>query len=225
MENKHDLIRLSGVQKEYGRGSARVLALRDVDMRVESGEFVAIMGPSGSGKSTLMNILGCLDRSHRGSYALGGVDTKTLSPGALAHLRNRTIGFVFQSFNLLPHLSARENIELPMVYAGIPAQVRRSRVNALLERLELIDRAGHPPSALSGGQKQRVAIGRALANEAPLLLADEPTGSLDSRTGASILRLLQQLNADGRTILLITHAREVADGAKRVLTLKDGLLA
>ncbi len=219
------MIRLSGVQKEYGRGSARVLALRDVDMRVQPGEFVAIMGPSGSGKSTLMNILGCLDRSHKGCYALGGVDTKTLSPGALAHLRNRTIGFVFQSFNLLPHLSARENIELPMVYAGIPAHLRKPRVNALLERLELTDRAGHPPSALSGGQKQRVAIGRALANEAPLLLADEPTGSLDSRTGASILRLLQQLNADGRTILLITHAMEVAEGAKRILTLKDGLLA
>ncbi len=225
MEIKHDLISLYGVRKEYGRGSGRVLALRGVDMRVGTGEFVAIMGPSGSGKSTLMNILGCLDRSHAGSYALGGVDTKTLTPGALAHLRNRTIGFVFQSFNLLPHLSASENIELPMVYAGIPAPTRRARVNALLERLELTERADHLPCALSGGQKQRVAIGRALANEAPLLLADEPTGSLDSRTGASILRLLRELNADGRTILLITHAQEVADGAERILTLKDGLLA
>ncbi len=225
MEKRYDLINLTGVQKEYGRGSGRVLALRGVDMRVEPGEFVAIMGPSGSGKSTLMNILGCLDRSHKGRYALGGVDTKTLTPGALAHLRNRTIGFVFQSFNLLPHLSASENIELPMVYAGIPAHPRRARVRALLERLELSDRADHPPSALSGGQKQRVAIGRALANEAPLLLADEPTGSLDSRTGASILRLLRELNADGRTILLITHAQEVADEANRILTLKDGLLA
>lgn len=219
------MIVLNGVQKEYGNGVAKVCALRDVNLKVENGEFVAITGPSGSGKSTLMNILGCLDRSHAGFYALNGTDTRSLSPGSLARLRNKTIGFVFQSFNLLPHLSAHENIELPLIYAGVPPAQRNRRVKELLEKLGLSNRADHPPSALSGGQKQRVAIGRALVNDPPLLLADEPTGSLDSQSGMAILKLLQALNNMNRTILLITHASEVAQGAGRILTLCDGVLS
>jgi macrolide transport system ATP-binding/permease protein len=216
------LIALEGVDKLYPSGDSVVHALDDVSLTIMPGEYVAIMGQSGSGKSTLMNILGCLDRPTRGTYRVLGRDVAGLSPDALAALRSRTFGFVFQRYNLLPAISAEENVEIPAIYAGRPKAERRERAQALLARLGLGERAEHKPSQLSGGQQQRVSIARALMNEAPVILADEPTGALDSHSGELMLALLGELHAEGRTVILITHDKEVAAHAERVVRIQDG---
>jgi putative ABC transport system ATP-binding protein len=213
------------IGKRYRTGAVEVAALVDVSFTVGAGEFVAVMGPSGSGKSTLMNILGCLDRPTSGRLAIDGADVAGLDADALAMLRRKTVGFVFQSFNLMPRLSARDNVAMPTVYAGLPVRERKRRAEALLAAVGLAERGHHRPTELSGGQKQRVAIARALVNDPKLILADEPTGALDSRTGLEILALLQRLNRDdGRTVVLVTHDREIARHAGRVLRFHDGRL-
>ena len=201
-----------------------VHALRDVSLRIETGDFVAIMGASGSGKSTLMNILGCLDLPTQGRYWLAGEEVEDLTPDQLASIRNRRIGFVFQQFNLLPRTTALENVELPMVYSGVKPTERRARGLAALARVGLVERAGHTPSELSGGQQQRVAIARALVNSPALILADEPTGALDSHTSEDIMRLLAQLNAQGMTVVIVTHENDIAAWARRKLVFRDGQL-
>ncbi|MCL6481982.1 MAG: ABC transporter ATP-binding protein [Firmicutes bacterium] len=217
------MIRLENVHKVYHLGEVQVHALRGVSLRIARGEFVAVMGASGSGKSTLMNILGCLDRPTRGAYFLEGTDVSQLSKVELARIRNQKIGFVFQQFNLLPRTSALENVELPTIYAGLSPAERHSRALAALERVGLADRAHHFPSQLSGGQQQRVAIARALVNSPSILLADEPTGNLDSRTSVEIMDILQFLNEEeGLTVVLVTHEHDIAQYAKRVLEFRDG---
>ncbi|MCC6335529.1 MAG: ABC transporter ATP-binding protein [Myxococcales bacterium] len=219
------LLDASHLWKVYGEGDARVEALRDVCLSVEAGEFVAIMGPSGSGKSTLMNLLGCLDKPTRGTYRVEGEDVSRLSATDLAHRRNRTLGFVFQAFNLLPRTSALANVQLPMLYAGVPSKELERRARAALERVGLGDRLSHLPSELSGGQQQRVAIARAIVNRPKVILADEPTGNLDSKTSAQILELFQQLRDEGLTILYVTHEPDVAEYASRLVVVKDGRIA
>jgi putative ABC transport system ATP-binding protein len=216
------LIELQGVTKLYRSGEAEFAALRAVDLAIEAGEFVAITGASGSGKSTLMNILGCLDSPSEGSYQLAGRDVARLSRIELADVRNRFIGFVFQSFNLLARTSAAENVELPLIYARCPPAERRRRALEALDRVGLTQRAGHLPSQLSGGQQQRVAIARALVTRPPLILADEPTGNLDSATSLEIMRLLAGLRDSGITILYVTHEADIAAFAARRLVLRDG---
>jgi putative ABC transport system ATP-binding protein len=218
------LIRLEDVSKVYGRGPVEVQALRHVRLRIASGEFVAVMGPSGSGKSTLMHILGCLDSPTAGRYWLAGDDVSQLDEEALAHVRNRRIGFVFQQFYLLEHLSAWRNVALPLMYAGVDPATRKRRALAALERVGLADRVEHRPNMLSGGQQQRVAIARALVTEPSIVLADEPTGNLDSAAAQEVLALLTELHQNGHTIVLITHDRDVAAHAERVLTIRDGVL-
>jgi putative ABC transport system ATP-binding protein len=202
-----------------------VHALRGVSLDIEAGDFVAIMGASGSGKSTLMNILGCLDRPTAGEYRLAGEAVQGMSPDQLASIRNRRIGFVFQQFNLLPRTSALENVELPMVYAGVPASERQVRALEALRLVGLGERTGHTPAELSGGQQQRVAIARALVNQPAMVLADEPTGALDSQTSEDIMRLLTQLNAQGITVVLVTHEADVAAWARRRIVFRDGTIA
>jgi putative ABC transport system ATP-binding protein len=216
------LIELRGIEKVYDTGDVQVHALCGVSLDVDAGESIAIMGASGSGKSTLMNVLGCLDRPTRGSYRLAGEDVGALDRDRLAELRNRTLGFVFQSFNLLSRTSALENVELPLLYAGIPTAERRRRAGAALARVGLSDRARHHPNQLSGGQQQRVAIARALVGEPRIILADEPTGNLDSRTGAEVMALLQDLGAAGITVILVTHEADIAAYAGRVVEMRDG---
>jgi putative ABC transport system ATP-binding protein len=216
------LIQLRGIQKTYRMGDVEVRALRGVDLDIDEGEFVAIMGPSGSGKSTLMNILGALDRPTAGVYLLAGEDVSRKDRDGLADLRGRTLGFVFQSFNLLPRTSALENVELPLIYAGVSTRERRRRARAALERVGLGDRAGHHPSQLSGGQQQRVAIARALVASPKLILADEPTGNLDSRTSVELMALFQELSRAGITIAVVTHEPDIAAHAARVIVVRDG---
>ena len=216
------LIETEGLSRVYDLDSGRVTALDHVSLAIETGELVAVMGPSGSGKSTFMNLIGCLDRPSAGRYRLDGVEVETLSGDGLAELRNRKLGFVFQQFNLLPRVDACANVELPMIYAGVDGRMRRQRALAALGRVGLAERAHHRPMQLSGGQQQRVAIARALVNEPRLLLADEPTGALDSRTTIEILALFQDLNREGVTIVLVTHDAEVARHARRVIRFRDG---
>ncbi len=216
------LIEARGLTKAYAMGGQTVHALRGITLDIEAGDFVAIMGASGSGKSTLMNILGCLDQPTTGEYRLAGEAVQGMSPDQLASIRNRRIGFVFQQFNLLPRTSALENVELPMVYAGVPAPERQARALEALRLVGLGERTGHTPAALSGGQQQRVAIARALVNQPVMVLADEPTGALDSQTSEDIMRLLQQLNAQGITVVLVTHEADVAAWARRRIVFRDG---
>jgi putative ABC transport system ATP-binding protein len=217
-----DLVRVS---RTYDMGRLAVHALNDVSLQVQPGEFVAIVGPSGSGKSTMMNILGCLDRPSAGEYRLAGTPVAELGDDALARLRSRTIGFVFQSYNLLPRTSALDNVTTPLLYQNVSRRERVARATAALERLGLGDRLGHEPSELSGGQQQRVAVARALVTDPAMLLADEPTGNLDSAAGREVIALLTELNAAGRTIVLITHDADVATAATRQIHLRDGRIA
>ena len=216
------LIEARELVKTYAMGDQTVHALRGVSLQIEAGDMVAIMGASGSGKSTLMNILGCLDLPSSGRYWLAGEEVETMNGDQLASVRNRRIGFVFQQFNLLPRTSALENVELPMVYAGVKAPERRARAMEALRRVGLGERFAHTPSELSGGQQQRVAIARALVNAPALILADEPTGALDSQTSEDIMRLLTQLNAQGMTVVLVTHEPDIAAWARRRLLFRDG---
>jgi putative ABC transport system ATP-binding protein len=216
------LIETVDLWKTYLMGSEEIHALRGISVQIERGEYVAIMGPSGSGKSTLMNLIGCLDTPSKGSYLLNGKQVSEMNDNELARIRNEEIGFVFQTFNLLPRATALRNVELPLVYAGVAAKDREERAKRALERVELGTRMGHRPNELSGGQRQRVAIARALVNEPSILLADEPTGNLDSKTGEEIMGLFERLHQAGNTILLVTHESDVAAHAYRTIQLRDG---
>ena len=218
------LVELKAIKKSFLLGGEEVEILHGVNLSVEEGEFVAMMGPSGSGKSTTMNILGCLDRPTGGEYLLGGVRVAEMDSDELAHIRNRMIGFVFQGFNLLPKTTALENVELPLLYAGVPRSERHEKAKQALIDMGLQERLYHEPSQLSGGQQQRVAIARGIVNRAPILMADEPTGNLDSKTSDEIMALFRRLNDEGMTIILVTHEYDVALYAKRILHFRDGLI-
>ncbi|HEM2802432.1 TPA: ABC transporter ATP-binding protein [Streptococcus suis] len=221
---KNQLIRLTNINKSYKNGDQELRVLKDIDLEVEEGEFLAIMGPSGSGKSTLMNIIGLLDRSSSGNYWLEGEEVSQLSEKKLAQVRNDQIGFVFQQFFLLSKLNALQNVELPLIYAGVPSSKRKKLAQQYLEKVELAERMTYLPSELSGGQKQRVAIARALVNTPAIILADEPTGALDTKTGEQIMQLLTELNNEGKTIIMVTHEPEIAAYAKRKIVLRDGVI-
>ncbi len=219
------VIRTRGLTKDYVLGAETVHALRDVDIDIQRNEYVAIMGPSGSGKSTFMNLIGCLDTPTAGEYWLNGEPVAGKNDDQLAHIRNRLIGFVFQTFNLLPRASALHNVELPLIYAGEAARVRRERAERMLDKVGLGDRMDHRPTELSGGQRQRVAVARALINEPAILLADEPTGNLDSGTSAEIMELFGELHAGGQTILVVTHESDIAQYTHRTVLLRDGMIS
>jgi putative ABC transport system ATP-binding protein len=223
--SRKSLIQLEGIVKTYDSGENAVMALRGIDLKIGKGEFVSIIGPSGSGKSTLMHILGCLDSPSGGRYWLDGEDVASLSGKALARIRNQKLGFVFQTFNLLPRASILKNVELPLLYAGIDSDERRERAMKALERVGLANRAKHRPNQLSGGQRQRVAIARAVVNNPSMILADEPTGNLDQTTGADIIRLFEEFAASGQTIILVTHDPGIAERTERRVKIVDGVVA
>ena len=218
------MIIINNLSKVYKTGTIEVTALQDITLKIEEGEFVSIMGSSGSGKSTLMNILGCLDRPTSGKYTLDGVSVAELSDDRLAAIRNIKIGFVFQSFNLLPRITALKNVELPMLYARVSPKARKKRAIQVLEKVGLGDRVNHKPTELSGGQKQRVAIARALVNDPTIVLADEPTGNLDTESGEELMSIFKKLNSEGVTIILVTHEPDIAAHSKRIVVFKDGCL-
>ena len=219
------LIRTEDLWKTYEMGSEQIHALHGVSFELQRNEYIAIMGPSGSGKSTLMNLIGCLDTPSKGQYFLNGKLVSDMDDDELAYIRNREIGFVFQTFNLLPRATALQNVELPLIYAGMPASERRKRAIASLEQVELLDRMTHKPSELSGGQRQRVAVARALVNQPSIILADEPTGNLDSKTGKEIMSLFSRLHQEGNTIVLVTHEADIATYAQRIIHLLDGRIS
>ncbi|WP_055669259.1 ABC transporter ATP-binding protein [Desnuesiella massiliensis] len=216
------MIEVSNIVKTYSTGEINFTALKDISLKIEKGEFTSIMGPSGSGKSTLMNILGCLDKMDKGKYILNNKDVSNLRDDELAYVRNKEIGFVFQAFNLLPRMTILENVELPMVYAGIPPKERREKALIALDRVGLSDRVKHRPNEVSGGQKQRVAIARAIVNNPSVLMADEPTGNLDTKSTNEIMKIFQDLNREGSTIIMVTHEPEVAKYTKRIVKFRDG---
>ena len=219
------LIRFQNISRRYQMGAETVHALRDVSLEIQRGEYVAIMGPSGSGKSTLMNLIGCLDTPTSGSYELNGAHVSDMNDNQLAEIRNREIGFVFQTFNLLARSNALHNVELPLIYAGVSAEARRQIALDALAQVGLADRVHHKPNELSGGQRQRVAVARALVNKPSILLADEPTGNLDSKTGNEIMNLFEELSRKGNTIIVVTHEEDIARHARRILRIRDGLIA
>jgi len=222
MEN---LIKIRNIKKEYKMGKITVPALNGIDLEISSGDFIAIMGPSGSGKSTLMHILGCLDTPSSGDYILNNEEVSSMKRGKLAAIRNKEIGFVFQTFNLLPHLNIQKNVELPLMYSGLGRKNRIKQARKVLDEVGLSDRLRHKPSELSGGQRQRVAIARAIVNEPAIILADEPTGNLDSTSGNDILGIFSQLHSKGHTIIIVTHDKAVADRANKIINLVDGLIS
>jgi len=225
MDTGDVLIRTDDLWKTYEMGSTAVHALQGVTFEIRRNEYVAIMGPSGSGKSTLMNLIGCLDTPSKGRYWLNGRLVSEMDDDELAHIRNKEIGFVFQTFNLLPRATALHNVELPLVYSGVPSKERAERAKKSLAMVELSDRMHHKPNELSGGQRQRVAIARALVNSPSIILADEPTGNLDSQTGVDIMKLFDKLHAEGNTIILVTHERDIAAYAHRIISIRDGKIA
>ena len=218
------VIKIRGIKRDFPLGQEIVKVLKGIDLDIEKGEYVALMGPSGSGKSTLMNLLGCLDTPTNGTYELNGADVSNMTDDELAEIRNKEIGFVFQTFNLLPRTTALENVALPMIYAGASKNTRNERASQVLTDVGLADRMDHKPNQLSGGQRQRVAVGRALVNKPSIILADEPTGNLDSKTSLEIMKLFDDIHAAGNTVILVTHEEEVAEHAHRVIRLRDGIV-
>ncbi len=218
------IIQISDLGKTYVMGSEKVHALQSISLGIKKNEYVALMGPSGSGKSTLMNLLGCLDTPTKGQYLLNGIDVSTMEDDDLAEVRNKEIGFVFQTFNLLPRLSSLDNVALPLVYSGLSKNIRREKANAALTAVNLGDRVDHKPNELSGGQRQRVAIARALVNNPAIILADEPTGNLDTKTSIEIMAILEEIHKQGNTIILVTHEPDIAEHAHRIIRLRDGLV-
>lgn len=216
------MLEVKDVVKIYVTGDTEFTALKSVSLKVERGEFTAIMGPSGSGKSTFMNILGCLDRMNSGSYILNGRDVSSLQPNELAYVRNKEIGFVFQAFNLIPRMTLLENVELPMLYAGVPSKERRKKAMEALSKVGLEDRVKHLPNEISGGQKQRAAIARAIVNSPAVIMADEPTGNLDTKSSIEIMRIFQALNNEGATVVMVTHENDIAQHSKRIVRFRDG---
>lgn len=218
------LIKISNIKRDFVLGNEIVYVLKGIDLEIKKGEYVALMGPSGSGKSTLMNLLGCLDTPTSGSYILNGKDVSKMKDDELAEIRNKEIGFVFQTFNLLPRTTALDNVALPMIYAGYPKPERNKRATEVLEQVNLADRMDHQPNQLSGGQRQRVAVARALVNKPSIILADEPTGNLDSKTSVEIMKLFGDIHTSGNTVILVTHEEEIAAYAHRIIRLRDGLI-